>query len=62
MDLKNRPSDNFIDRTGWTPEQRRMHEILTLLNPALAAVKSYDWLQAHGYAPIHQQVDFRKKR
>jgi hypothetical protein len=63
MDFKNvRPSTNFEDRTGWTEEQRKIQAILTLLNPAVAAANTYDWLQANGFAPIHQQVDFRKKR
>lgn len=59
---KARSSANFVDRTGWTEEQRKRHEILALLNPATAAVNAYDWLQARGYAPIRSEVDFRKKR
>jgi hypothetical protein len=59
MDLSRQPeSVNFEDRTGWDERQRKLHTLATLLNPALAATKIHDWLQANGHIPIRPEADY----
>lgn len=53
MRLPDHPSANFEDRTGWSEKQQKINTIATLLSPAIAAGNVYDWMQAHGLAPIH---------